>query len=75
MTKLNWSRVKAERSVPKRADWKIRSVADVSQDLKTISDCWEGTAEDRTAWGILKRELEVAKLEESRKRSIQQRRG
>ena len=66
MTKLNWNRVKQERSVAPRADWKSRSVAQIEQDLKTISDAWEGTATDRQAWGILKRELQVARLEESR---------
>ena len=66
MTKLNWTRTKRERSVPKRASWKSRSVAEIEQDLKVISDAWEGTALDRQAWGILKRELKVAKLEEQR---------
>ena len=66
MTKMNWSRVRQERSLPRRADWKSRSVAQIEQDLKTISDAWEGTATDRQAWGILKRELKVAKLEEQR---------
>ena len=66
MTKLNWTRTKRERSVPKRASWKSRSVAEIEQDLKVISDAWEGTALDRQAWGILKRELKVAKLEAER---------
>ena len=66
MTKLNWARVKSERSAPRRADWKSRSVADIEQDLKTISDAWDGSPADRQAWGVLKRELRVAKLEEAR---------
>ena len=66
MTKLNWGRVKRDRAVPKPADWKSRAVADIEQDLKTISDAWEGTAADRQAWGYLKRELKVAKLEAAR---------
>ena len=66
MTKLNWARVKGERSLAPRADWKSRSVTDIEQDLKTISDAWEGSRADRQAWGVLKRELKVAKLEEAR---------
>ena len=41
-------------------------MAEIEQDLKVISDAWEGTALDRQAWGILKRELKVAKLEAER---------
>ena len=73
MTKLNWARAKSERSVPKRADWKSRSVADIEQDLKTISDAWDGSPADRHAWGVLKRELKVAKLEAERLASVARR--
>ena len=73
MTKLNWTRTKRERSVPPRASWKTRSVAQIEQDLKTISDAWEGTALDRQAWGVLKRELKVAKLEAERLASVARR--
>jgi len=73
MTKLNWTRTKRERAVPKRADWKSRSVADIEQDLKTISDAWDGSPADRQAWGVLKRELKVAKLEAERLASVARR--
>jgi len=73
MTKLNWTRTKRERSVPPRADWKSRSVADIEQDLKTISDSWDGSPADRQAWGVLKRELKVAKLEAERLAAVAKR--
>ena len=66
MTKLNWTRTKRERSAPRRANWKSRSVDEIKQDLKVISAAWEGTRSDRQAWGILKKELQVAQLEEAR---------
>ena len=40
---------------------------EIRRDLKTISDAWEGTAEDRHAYGVLKRELRVALLEEEQR--------
>ena len=73
MTKLNWARVKGERSLAPRANWKSRSVADIEQDLKTISDAWDGSPADRQAWGVLKRELKVAKLEAERLASVARR--
>ena len=76
MTKLNWARNKASRdrhSFRKRDDWKSRSVADIEQDLKTISDAWDGSPADRQAWGVLKRELKVAKLEAERLASVARR--
>lgn len=67
MTKLKHSRPKSGRIVRgRRKDWKTRSVVEINQDLEIISAAWEGTREDRNAWGILKRELKVATLEESR---------
>ncbi len=73
MTKLNWTRAKGERSLTPRANWKSRSVAQIEQDLKTISDAWQGNAVDRQAWGILKRELKVARLEEARLAAVAKR--
>ena len=67
MTKLKYSRPKSGRIVKgRKKDWKARSVVEINQDLEIISAAWEGTKEDRNAWGILKRELKVATLEECR---------
>ena len=74
MTKLKYNRPKSGRIVKgrKRA-WKSRSVVEINQDLEIISAAWEGTKEDREAWGILKHELKVATLEEARLKGKEER--
>jgi hypothetical protein len=74
MTKLVYRRPKSGRIVKgRKKDWKARSVVEINQDLEIISVAWEGTREDREAWGILKRELKVATLEEARLKEKEER--
>ena len=68
MTKLNHTRQKLGRTTRPNTEWKSRNSAEIRRDLKIISDAWEGTAEDRRAYGMLKGQLRVALLEEARLR-------
>ena len=47
-------------------EWESRTVEEIQEDLKVVSEAWGGTREDKRAWGQLKRELKVARLEAAR---------